>query len=49
MRISRPRRDFEQDGINFIDKEATENSTPMQGQSKINYLPKPKKVLDIGL
>ena len=31
MRISRPRRDFEQDGFNFIDKEATENSTPLQG------------------
>lgn len=29
MRISRPRRDFEQDGFNFIDKEATENSTPL--------------------
>ena len=29
MRISRPHRDFEQDGFKFIDKEATENSIPI--------------------
>ena len=54
MRISRQRRDYGQDGFNFIDKDATQStefSVPLQSTIKnIMYMENTKKkVLDIGL
>ena len=39
MRISRARREFGLDGINFIDKDANENSFDLKSQSKTVQVP----------
>jgi hypothetical protein len=49
MRISRMRRDFGQDGFNFIDKDASEFSADLKSVTKNIMYMNTKKVLDIGL
>lgn len=50
MRISRPRREYGQDGFNFADKEAQEISVDLKSQIKgISYGLSKKQVLDMGL
>lgn len=49
MRVSRARKEFGQEGFNFADKEASENSVDLKSQIKnIDYITK-KRVLDMGL
>jgi len=49
MRVSRPRKEYGQEGFNFADKEASENSYDLKSLTKnIDYITK-KKVLDMGL
>jgi len=49
MRISRQRRDFGQDGFNFIDKDASEFSADLKSVTKNIMYMNQRKVLDIGL
>lgn len=50
MRISRPRREYGQDGFNFADKEANELSVDLKSTVKgISYGLTHKKILDMGL
>jgi hypothetical protein len=49
MRVSRPRKEYGQEGFNFADKEASENYADLKSVTKnIDYITK-KKVLDMGL
>ena len=48
MRVSRQRRDFGQDGFNFIDKDGSEFWSDLKAQ-KMSAPAGKKKVLDIGL
>ena len=49
MRISRLRKDFGQDGFNFIDKDASEFSADLKSVTKNIMYMNQKKVLEIGL
>jgi len=49
MRVSRPRKEYGQEGFNLAEKEASENSVDLKSVVKnIDYITK-KKVLDMGL
>jgi hypothetical protein len=49
MRLSRPRREFGQEGFNFIDKDSAEFPVDFKSVTKNIVYIKSKKVLEIGL